>query len=411
MHESSRPSHPRCWGITEELLCAGIAIRRILRVVLDSFTAAVAAARTALAADGGRLWGIDLTGARWIGADGDTWYATEDPGQQDFRVDGPFWRGTRPAGRTMGNTCVEWAGRLWALVQLADADVRTLIHEWWHAGAAPQLIPHFGAEMSGPGGDLLDTAAGRIWLRLEAAALHRGLTAPASDGLLAAASYRLGRKRAATADEWAREMALELAEGLPEYTGWRLSGAEKTEVAEWLAKLPIDRSLVRSFAYYLVPAYGFLLDDVDPEWRRKALDTGDLISLGKPGAEPDAGIVAEEENRDRERAVLAEATRRRFTTGLLLRIRPVRMQIDFNPQLVRNFDFGSVYGTLIWQTSDGAELRVDGEALVTPDWTEIHVPLETNPSALPRSGPGWTFTPPNWPARRDDRGWLIAAQV
>lgn len=210
------------------------------------------------------------------------------------------------------------------------------------------------------------------------------------------------------AREWTRERALELTEGLPEYSGWRLSGADKMQVAEWLAELPIDKSLVRSFAYYLVPAYGFLLDEVDPDWRRKALRSGDLTSLGSPGAEPDETIVAEEMARDRERIEVARATTRRFTDGLLLRIRPGSLKIDFNPQRVRSFDFGTVYGSLTWRTENGAELHVDGEALVTTDWTEVHVPLENNPAALPTSGPGWTLTPPNWPARRDDRGWLIA---
>jgi hypothetical protein len=393
------------------MLCTTFGIRRSLRAMLASFTAAVERARAALAADGGRLWGIDLTGARWIGADGDIWYATEDPGRPDFRPDGPFWRGPRPAGTTTGNTNIEWVGRPWALVQLPDADVRVLIHEWWHAGAAPRLIPDLGSEMSVPGGDLLDTAAGRVWLRSEAAALHRGLTEPGSDGLQVAASCRLGRKQAATADEWAREKALELCEGLPEYTAWRLSGASSPQVAEWLAELPIDRSLVRSFAYYVVPAYGFLLDEVDPDWRRKALHSRDLTRLGMSGAAPDADIVAAESVRDQQRAAAAQATRLRFIEGPVLRIRPPAMNIDFNPQRVRNFDFGTVYGSLTWRTADGAELRVDGEAVVTPDWAEIQVPLDNNPAELPTSGPGWTLVPPNWPARRDDRGWLIAPQA
>lgn len=376
--------------------------------MLSSFIAAIEGARAALAADAGQLWGIDLTGARWIGAVGDTWYATEDPSRPDFVPDGPLWRGRRPPGATTGNTNIEWADRPWALVQLPDANIRTLIHEWWHAGAAPHLVPHVGAEASPPGGDLLDTAAGRIWLRLEAAALHRALTVPASDGLQDAASYRLRRREAASEQEWARERALELSEGLPEYTGWRLSGAKKQHVAAWLADLPIDRSLVRSFAYYLVPAYGFLLDEVDPIWRRKALDCGNLTDLGTPRIEPDEEIVAEETARDRRRALTENVTRRRFTDRPVLRIRPGQLSIDFNPQRVRNFDFGTVYGALIWRTDNGAELRVDGEALVTPDWMEIHVPLVVNPPALPTSGPGWTLVPPDWPARRDDRGWLLA---
>jgi len=377
----------------------------------DGFLAAVARARAALIADAGRLWGVDLSSARWIGSTDDSWLATEDPGLPDFAYDGSLWVGPRPADGTKADTAIDWAGRRWAIVALPmrGDPVRTLIHECWHAHGEPSLFPGVGAEMAIGGGDLLDRADGRLWLRLECAALARG-------SLVDAAAFRRRRRDVASAAEWRRECGLELVEGLAEYTAWRLSGADSAMVGEYVGALPLDGSLVRSFMYRTVPAYGFLLDDAVPDWRRNvviARDLGAVLPSSRRAEEIAESygfghIHAEERARDKDREIALAETRRRFA-GPLLRIRPGSLSIDFNPQRVRLLDEGTVYEGLGWRIADGAALRVEGEALVTVDWREIHVPLDTGDSdAMPRSGGGWSLTlPVDWRINRDERGWLV----
>src|SRR6185312_8372208 len=71
----------------------------------------------------------------------------------------------------------------------------------------------------------------------------------------------------------AEEGALDINEGVPEYTGVRL-GLRTAEQRRAYAVFDLSRfveapSFVRSFAYAHGPAYGLLLDDTDPAWRGK----------------------------------------------------------------------------------------------------------------------------------------------
>jgi hypothetical protein len=399
---------------------------------LDGFHAAVDGARATATTDAGRLWGVDLTGARWIGAGADHWYLTEAPDDPEFAYEAPFWRGPKPVGSTHGNTAIDWAGRRWATIALplggdlpppGDGAIRLLLHEAWHACCEKTLFPDgVGGEPAVAGGDLLDRAAGRVWLRLEAAALSRAVADRNARAAAAAGCFRLRRQQDATAAEWNRERTLELGEGLPEYTGWRLTGADRTAVSAHVAAIPIQNSLVRSFAYHTGPGYGFVLDDLAPGWQRAIPTVRDLPELLRRAATVPAveraetvaeeygysEILAEELARDHDRADELAATVRRFRDGPLLRIRPDLLRIDFSPQRVQQFDIGAVYGKLAWRTEDGAVLDVDGEALVTPDWKEIQVPLDGTTDDSPTAGPGWTLVlTDRWRATRDDRGWLI----
>ena len=70
----------------------------------------------------------------------------------------------------------------------------------------------------------------------------------------------------------AAENALELNEGLAEYTGARLGlrlPEQRLAYATYALARQLDApSFVRSFAYASGPAYGLLLDEALPDWRR-----------------------------------------------------------------------------------------------------------------------------------------------
>src|SRR5213080_2217772 len=71
----------------------------------------------------------------------------------------------------------------------------------------------------------------------------------------------------------AKEDALEMNEGMAEYTGFKLSTSSPEEyavaVAAWLRAAPTRTpSYGRSFAYTSGPAYGGLLDTASKDWRK-----------------------------------------------------------------------------------------------------------------------------------------------
>jgi hypothetical protein len=171
------------------------------------------------------------------------------------------------------------------------------------------------------GGELLDGATGRTWLRLEWRALAQALDAAAARdrrrALVAALAARAARELSATPVERARERSLDVHEGMPEYTAWRLVGdavraahgdardardahdvrdvrdvrelrdagdprgvARRRALAAVLRAAEQDtiETWTRSFAYRTGPAYGLLLDAMRPSWRR-ALQRDDALAL------------------------------------------------------------------------------------------------------------------------------------
>ena len=89
------------------------------------------------------------------------------------------------------------------------------------------------------------------------------------------------------------EDGLEIAEGVPEYTG-TVMGSPDLASARWRA---IGRltdpdqtgTFVRFFAYLSGPPYGLLLDERLPGWRAKLTarsDLGDLLASTLPGQAP-----------------------------------------------------------------------------------------------------------------------------
>jgi hypothetical protein len=412
---------------------------------MTGFADLVSAARTCLAADDGGLWGISLGNVSWMGIDGDRILLTTDPGRPGYAPDRQgLWAGPRPRDFALGSSSVEWAGRRWAASEFTfhDSDaaaVRELLHEAWHAVVQPQLFSDLTrTETSGvPGADLLDTAQGRIWLRLETVALARALTlvgtndewrSAAADALL----FRRRRGLDATAAEAMREEHLDIAEGMAEYTGWRLSGASPEALAVHVRELPDgdEVSWVRSFPYHTGPAYGYLLDATGHAWRTQLLVVKSLQALlGESVLDQDLtaaeargeaygleGVRLHEIAREQRQRAKVGALRNRFAAPRVLRIRWQRNGLTFRPSQVTPLDIGTVYRHVAWRSPDGCELVAPDGALVTPDWSEIWVPLDAStltggdPPLPPATvaGDGWTLRVTDaWQIRTEGDAWLV----
>ncbi len=355
---------------------------------------AVERSREALG-DLGGLWAIDGRDVEWILTDGTTHLATHRRAGRDSLA--PI---ALPAGTMIANTSVTVDGRRWAMVVLPLGrdelgQVRLLVHEAMHT-FQPELLPASRNTEPQEGGDFLDGETGRSWLFLELRALGAAIAAQgdakraaARDALL----FRARRDSLATVAERARLDALDLAEGIPEYTAWRLSGTSDSLLVDRLQGADTLRlSWVRGVGYWTGPAYGFLLDQLAGSAWRDAQRQGarlPTILATVLGSTPYAldleararryGAAAVRRN-ERARAVAnqrrLDSLRTTFVSGPVLRLVPGALQVTFDPNgQVPLGDQGTVMRNFRWAGTDGAELVAVPGALMSPTWSWVQVPL------------------------------------
>lgn len=334
--------------------------------------------------------------------------------------------GTLPEDVAVANTAVEWSGKRWTMLMWPlpagyFARRALLGHEMFH-----RLAPELGLAGTNPVNEHLDSAGGRLWLRLELRALARALagTGPARREALADALAFRARRLATHPESAAEERALELNEGLAEYTGVHVS-LPPTARAGWAVEHIESREVQaaagdvsRSFAYAIGPAYGLLLDDATPGWPLEADQGTDLAALtahsygiDMPGATAQAqatdarsrmeaydGIRLERFERARaaERERLQEEYRTRFVEGPVLTL-PVdeAFKYSFNPNAVSTLDgVGQVLSGAIVQAGWG-RLEVSGDVLLQRSdrgIVAVVIPAPAAPDTRPATGDGWTLT-------------------
>ncbi|HEL3849647.1 TPA: hypothetical protein UMZ03_000323 [Stenotrophomonas maltophilia] len=389
--------------------------------------------------DQGRLWGHSLCGPMMLVDPGSRQViASHADVQGALKASGNVFAGQLPADAIVANTAVDWSGTrwtqlLWPLPQDASRRSTLLAHEMFHRlqPALPIIAPTEG------GNEHLDTLEGRYWLQLEWRALADALAATDAvaqhTAMMDALAFRAERHHqfpAAAQDE----AALELNEGLAEYTGVVVgnpSPATRVQAALHDLRAHVaDRSFVRSFAYATGPAYGLLLDQVAPGWHRNlghpARDLGSLLAermhstpltgeaaLLTTAARYDGPALRETEvQREQQRLAQLERNQARFVTGPVLRLALRSMRIQFDPSNMQPLPgIGTVYPTMqlsdVWGT-----LTVTDGALLQNDWKAVFVQAPAS-GKLPLQGHGWALSlAPGWSlvpgARRGD--YLLRAQ-
>ena len=359
--------------------------------------------------DAGRLWGMSLCGPMVIIDQATGTRATSQP-----EPEGPL-----PRFPGFADGPVSWGGLRWFSFPLYmlpenDADVRqqVMLHGLFH-----RIQPELGFITQDGFNEHLDTLEGRVWMQLEWRALRRAVESGANDraeAIADALAFRGERRRLfpSAADNERRD---EIREGLASYTGvaaWANSPADAHRAAaaglaggEW--------SFVGNFEAASGPAYGVLLDDLLPGWRRQVRSTSDLGDLlasttNRPPTTDVAVAAARydgatlrtaEEARDRAQQVRVAELRRRFVDGPVLTM-PAggRSTSDTTGSvgipgvgtvLFRNFTLSAQWGSL---NADGGVLRAaDGATLSVP----ITGPLE----GTTLRGDGWSATV--------NAGWLV----
>ncbi len=360
--------------------------------------------------DGGRLWGTSLHGPM-VFADARTrTLATNQPRPAE----------EQPRSLGFANSPMEWGGTRWAAfmwdftTSLPDARTRNMffLHELFH-----RVQPELGlVTLSGQNAHL-DTLEGRIWLRLEWRALARALGQSGEDlrrAVSDAAAFRLAR-RSQFANSAENERREEITEGLAQYTGTVAVAASHAEavasVVEQLAAAEQHETFLQQ-AYTTGVAYGILLDDASPDWRRTVRGTSDLgqmlmaaldITPAQNAVEASqryggAELRTAEQTRAEQRAARMRELRKRFVDGPVL-IVPSGGGGSFNAVGATPIPgAGTVYVLPYRQKGDWGTLDATNGVLVGDDGTR-RLPGPVRVDGTKVTGEGWTVTVAT--------GWLV----
>jgi hypothetical protein len=389
------------------------------------------------AADGGRLWGVALYGPMFfVNPETNEIVANQADAEGKLTQHGAMWSGKLPPEIGAANTAIQWAGVRWTMVMWPLPAYRRdrgalMMHECFHRIQEQIGLPGRDAVNSH-----LDTRDGRIWLELEWRALERALTDYAepmkrnravADALL----FRAWR-RSLIPGAGEKEDALEMNEGLAEYTGEKLANPAMAELRA-AAILALHqalnrRSFARSFAYVSGPAYGALLDGIPTPagkkpWRQGLTpdtDWGMLVARAYPlpptkvtqetvhsrlAAYDGDEIMALETERDARRQAFLAAARARFVNGPLLLLPAVKdMGYSFNPNNVVSLDENLTLYTPVKLTDEWGVLECENGAVLVRQNGQLlraQVPAPADAAGRPvkldgctlELHAGWTLAP------------------
>jgi hypothetical protein len=308
---------------------------------------------------------------------------------------------------------VNWGGLRWfsfPLYMLAgDADVRrqNMLHGLFH-----RIQPELGIMEGNSDGfnEHLDTLEGRVWMQLEWRALRRAIESGGNDrteAIADALAFRRERRRLfpGAADNERRD---EIREGLASYTGiaaWANSPADARRAAA-AALTGGESSLVGNFEGASGPAYGVLLDDLLPGWRRQlrgASDLGDLLaSATKRPPTTDVTVAAArydgaalrtaEAARDRAQQVRVAELRRRFVDGPVLTMPAGGSGASDTTGSVGMPGVGTVFFRDYTLSAQWGRFKANNGVLRSADGSTLSVPVTGPLEGTTLQGDGWSAT-------------------
>ena len=257
----------------------------------DAARAVFAEGATLCAADGGKLWSVSLCGPMLLVDPATrTFVASQNDASGTLHDAGGVFTGTLTPEQVVANSSLEWSGLRWARLQWPLPEDRALratllMRESFHRERSKLPLP---APREADNAHL-DTLDGRYLLQLEWRALAKALVDAGDRAARSAAEDALRfrhERHQLYPGAAAAEAALELDEGLAQYTGVMLGNptpeARTAAVLRDLAQHAGDASFAHSFADANGPAYGLLLDRYAPGWQRRLA----------PGDEPGALLLA-----------------------------------------------------------------------------------------------------------------------
>ncbi|WP_257314101.1 hypothetical protein [Geothrix fuzhouensis] len=378
--------------------------------------------------DRGRLWGSPLYGPMvFVDRVSRSVVANGPDAKGALQRSGDVWEGHLPEAVYIANTAIAWSGVHWTMVgwplpENKHSREALMMHECFH-----RIQKSLGLEIQNRPCGHLDSTDGRVWLQLEWRALGEALLARGSARRRAIQDAFLFRayRRSLFPGTAEAERAMELTEGLAEYTGIRLSARSE---AQALTDALVDLNLgarkptyVRSFAYASGPAYGLLLDSSAPGWRRHVKDLpdlGDLLqkalaikltpewkgqALDRATAYGLRDLVQDETRReDGRKAVVAQFRSKLVEGPVLILPRTEALHYSFDPNHLLPLEgHGTVYPAI--QASDAwGSLEASEGALMTTE--SLRIPAPEDPQSRPLKGAGWSLElTPGWNLVPDSR--------
>lgn len=361
------------------------------------------------------LWDKDLYGSViLINPKTREFFANEPDSEGVLKRNGTIYSGILPAAVNIANTAVNWGGKRWAMIMLPlpeskENRINLLAHESFHS-----IQPSLGFTLNNVENNHLDQKEGRIYLRLELEALKQAILSNSEKEmklhLTDALTFRKYRNTVYKGSE-NTENLLELNEGIAEFTGLIVSGRNKDQTRSYFLNGIDDfmknPTFVRSFAYYTIPVYGYLLYQKDPDWNKK-IDartdlTGYFIKAFDIRIQTDLqkevekrsdhyngqSIIKEETDREEQTKRLIAEYKLKFIQQPHFEIKFEKMNVSFDPRnIVPVEDQGTVYPN-IRITDLWGILTVEKGALMSPSWDKISIskPVKTENKKV--SGDGW----------------------
>jgi hypothetical protein len=370
--------------------------------------------------EAGKTWGVALYGPlMFVDPRSGNVVANQADIERKLTPQDGLFVGQLPKEISPANTAFDWAGVHWTMVmwpvsEFRQARERLLLHECFH-----RLQKKLGLPARDAVNAHLDTLNGRIWLQMEWRALERALreTGPARKAAIADALLFRAYRRSLFADSAGNENALELNEGLAEYTGVKLSSADLGETAlraNLIIRQAANRpTFARSFAYVSGPAYGALLDLSGRPWRaglKPSADFGVLLQqrygiavraseaaarVAVSRYEGEEIITIETQQDQRRKQQIAEA-RKKFLDGpVLILYLSSDVRYSYDPNNVIGIDATStVYPTMRLVDTWGVLTVTNGvwlERAPTGHVLLARVPAPSDLSVRPLKGEGWTL--------------------
>jgi hypothetical protein len=354
--------------------------------------------------DAGRLWGVSLCGPMVIFDPRTATHATSQP-----EPEGPL-----PRFPGFADGPVSWGGLRWFAYPLfllpaddADARQQIMLHGLFH-----HIQPELELMTTEGFNEHLDTLEGRVFMQLEWRALRRALESSGSDraeAIADALAFRRERRRLfpGAADNERRD---EIREGLASYTGvaaWADSPADaRRGAAIAAAGGELQQSFVGNFEAASGPAYGVLLDELLPQWRRQvraSSDLGDLLAsaANRPpttdhavaAVRYDAATLrAAEEARDRAQQVRVAELRRRFVDGPVLTMPAAGSGTSNSLGSVGIPGVGTVFFGNFTLSARWGRLAANDGVLRAADGTTLSVPVTGPLEGTALQGDGWSAT-------------------
>lgn len=369
--------------------------------------------------EGGRLWGLPLYGRMLLVIPATRAVIANQPDPQRLlRSEDGIYVGTLPEDVVLSDAPTEWEGVRWTQLRLPalppDAMTRsiTLAHEMFH-----RIQPELHLAANATANPQLDTEQGRLWLQLEWRALAAALVESGqaqTQAIRDALAFR-NHRHALFPGSTATEAAMEIVEGTAQYTGIAVAEPD-VAAARWNAVADLVHpdtasSFSRISAFMSGPAYGLLLDERMPGWRKTLTEHSDLGAMLASTLRGNVKELAESraatygarglrvvlaDRAAREKALQAQY-RAALVDGPTLSLTALG-RFNFNPSTAVTLGAdGIVYRTFHaiarWGTLDVKA----GGVLVSADFSHAVLPVPMAVKGAHLEGKGWTIDlAPGW---------------